>query len=175
MLPTAAAVALAVLAGTAATATAVPAAPALHYKCATSTRTIDDAGYSGPAPDNWDVKVSLCAARSGQSVYTYADVRWNGPALYANFQATILDGAKLRLQIKLSREGTDPVVTERDFDLRERMERATSRGDHDGSYRTPVISGRAGSGAYGGGVLFLDWHKDGRGFRGHDFDGTPVV
>ncbi|MCX5195761.1 hypothetical protein OOK31_17970 [Streptomyces sp. NBC_00249] len=51
---------------------------------------------------------------------------------------TIFDGAKLRLQIKQSRQGTDPVVGERDFTAIEgRREDSTSNADHNGHYRTP--------------------------------------
>ncbi|MFJ9344807.1 hypothetical protein ACIRP0_36835 [Streptomyces sp. NPDC101733] len=66
-------------------------------------------------------------------------------------------------------------MVERDFQLKERLERATSNGDRDGRYRTPTVSHRAGSGAYGNAVLFLDWHKDGRGYRGQDYKGLPTV
>ncbi|MFF1560949.1 hypothetical protein [Streptomyces sp. NPDC058279] len=165
--------ALAVLFGMISAATATPTA-ALGYRCSTSTQTIDDAGYSGPAPDNWDIKIQTCAARSGSTVYAYADIRWNGP-FYSNQNATIFDGAKVRLQIMASREGTDPVVTERDFQLKDRLETATSSGDRDGHYRTPTISHRAGSGAYANAVLYLDWHKDGHGYQGHDYKGSPTV
>ncbi|GAA3242144.1 hypothetical protein GCM10010260_81990 [Streptomyces filipinensis] len=154
--------------------TASPAA-ALSYRCSTSTQTIDDAGYSGPAPDNWDIRIQVCAARSGATVYAYADISWDGPAFYASKDATIFDGAKIRLQIMQSRQGTDPVVAERDFEIKDRLEKATSGGDRDGTYRTPTISHRAGSGAYGNGVLYLDWHKDGRGYQGHDYKGSPTV
>ncbi|MFB6812404.1 hypothetical protein [Streptomyces sp. NPDC056387] len=54
-----------------------------------------------------------------------------------------------------SHEGTDPVVPERGFPLKSRLERATSGGDRDGGWRTPVISYRAGGDAYGNAVLFL--------------------
>ncbi|MBT2451470.1 hypothetical protein J7F03_31290 [Streptomyces sp. ISL-43] len=165
---------LAVVAGTA-PATASPAA-ALPYKCAGSTKSIDDAAYSGPWPDNWEVTVSVCAARSGATVYAYADVRWDGPAFYSTTDAVIFDGAKVRVQIKQSREGTDPVVTERDFPaLKSRMEKATSSGDRNGSYRTPTVSHRAGPGALGDAVLYLDWREDGHGYRGHDYAGSPTV
>ncbi|MER5775536.1 hypothetical protein ABT144_14835 [Streptomyces sp. NPDC002039] len=74
-----------------------------------------------------------------------------------------------------SRDGTDPVVTERDFPLKDRVERTTPKGDHDGHFRMPTISHRAARGAYSDGVLFLDWHKDGRGYRAHDYKGSPTV
>ncbi|WP_158677314.1 hypothetical protein [Streptomyces sp. Mg1] len=76
------------------------------------------------------------AARSGSTVHVYADVRWDGPAVYGT-AADILDGSKIRVPIMQSRDGTDPVVTERDFPLKERMERTTLKGDHDGDFRTP--------------------------------------
>lgn len=61
-------------------AAAAPPAATLSYRCSTSTQTIDDAGYSGPAPDNWDIKIQVCAARSGTTVYAYTDIGWDGPA-----------------------------------------------------------------------------------------------
>lgn len=170
----AAAATFAVIAATA-SAAPTPAAAALSYHCSTSTQTIDDSGYSGPAPDNWDVTIQTCAARSGGIVYAYADVKWDGPAFYATTHATIFDGAKIRVKIMQSREGTDPVVAERDFQLKEQLEKATSSGDRDGHYRTSVISHQAGSGVYGDAVLFLDWHKDGHGYRDHDYKGSPTV
>ncbi|WP_157880524.1 hypothetical protein [Streptomyces katrae] len=54
-------------------------------------------------------------------------------------------------------------------------EKATSGGARKGAWRTPVISHRAGSAAYGNGVVFLDWHKDGRGYQAHDYKGSPTV
>ncbi|MFF4646931.1 hypothetical protein [Streptomyces sp. NPDC001389] len=165
--------ALAVLTGAAAAPTAAAAA-SLHYVCASSTKTIDDAGYSGPWPDNWDVSVEVCAARSGATVYAYADVRWDGPA-YGTSNAVIFDGAKIRVQIMQSREGTDPVVAEQDFPLKSRLEKETSGGARKGAWRTPVISHRAGSAAYGNGAVFLDWHKDGHGYQAHDYKGSPNV
>ncbi|MEU9802721.1 hypothetical protein [Streptomyces sp. NPDC051000] len=162
-----------VLAGTATAATAT-AASSLRYQCSTSTKGIDDAGYSGPWPDTWDVTVQVCAARSGSTVHAYADVRWDGPAFYGT-AAEILDGAKIRVQIMQSKTGTVPVVVERDFPLKARMERTASKGDHDGHFRTLTISHRAAGSAYGDGVLFLDWHKDGRGYRAHDYAGSPTV
>ncbi|MFJ8212127.1 hypothetical protein [Streptomyces sp. NPDC096033] len=79
------------------------------------------------------------------------------------------------MQILLSREGTDPVVVERDFPLKSRLEAATSNGGHTGQWRTPVISHQAGRGAYGNSVLYLDWHRDGHGYQAHDYKGSPTV
>nr|WP_281187301.1 hypothetical protein [Streptomyces katrae] len=40
---------------------------------------------------------------------------------------------------------------------------------------SPAFSHRAGGGAYGNAVLFLDWHKDGHGNQAHDYKGSPPV
>ncbi|MGW3324004.1 hypothetical protein [Streptomyces virginiae] len=78
---------------------------------------------------------------------------------------TIFDGAKLRVQIKQSREGTDPVVVERDVPgLEARLEDSTSGGKRSGIYRTTTISHRAGPSALGDSVLLLDWQGDGHGY-----------
>ncbi|MFB6514156.1 hypothetical protein ACFCW4_06830 [Streptomyces virginiae] len=89
---------------------------------------------------------------------------------------TIFDGVKLRVQVKQSREGTDPVVVERDFPgLEARLEDSTSSGACSGTYRTATISHRAGPSALGDSVLFLDWHGDGRGYQRHDYTASPTV
>ncbi|MEV7512666.1 hypothetical protein AB0O57_32380 [Streptomyces sp. NPDC091201] len=166
------AVAMLVAAVTApAAATAAPA-----YKCASSTHDIDDSSYDGPWPDNWTITVKACAARSGGAVYAYAEVRWEGASFYPVDDPTIFDGAKLRVQIKQSRQGTDPVVAERDFPgLEARLEDSTSSGKRSGTYRSATISHRAGGAALGDAVLFLDWHGDGRGYGRHDFTASPTV
>ncbi|MFB7467051.1 hypothetical protein ACFCZ1_26750 [Streptomyces sp. NPDC056224] len=172
----AAVAALAVAAVAAPAATAATAAPALHYKCASSTKDIDDNSYDGPWPDNWKVTVKTCAARSGNTVYAYAEARWDGPGFYPVDDPTIFDGAKLRLQIKQSRQGTDPVVIERDFTgIEDRLEDSTSSADYDGRYRSGTISHRAGAGALADAVLFLDWQGDGRGYQRHEYTGSPTV
>ncbi|MFD5143056.1 hypothetical protein [Streptomyces sp. NPDC058401] len=66
------------------------------------------------------------------------------------------------------------MVVERDFDLRERLERATPGGDRDGVYRAPVASHRAGP-AYADAAVLLDWHGDGRGYGRHDVKESPTV
>lgn len=74
------------------------------------------------------------------------------------------------------REGTDPVVAERDFPgLEARLEDSTAGWARSGTYRTATISHRAGPSALGDSVLFLDWHGDGRGYRRHEYTGSPTV
>ncbi|MFF8264347.1 hypothetical protein [Streptomyces virginiae] len=166
------AAAVAVTAGSAGVVTAA----GLDYKCASSTQEIDDNSYDGPWPDNWKITVKTCAARSGNTVYAYAEARWDGPGFYPVDDSTIFDGAKLRVQIKESRPGTDPVVFERDFaGIEERLEDSTSSADYDGRYRTQTISHRAGRGALTDAVLFLDWQGDGRGYQRHDYTASPTV
>ncbi|MFI8365231.1 hypothetical protein ACIGD1_34405 [Streptomyces sp. NPDC085612] len=152
------------------------AAARLDYRCASSTRDIDDTSYDGPWPDNWKITVKTCAARSGGTVYAYAEARWNGPGFYPADDTSIFDGAKLRVQIKASRPGTDPVLAERDFaGIEDRLEDSSSGADYRGSYRTATISHRAGAGALADTVLFLDWQGDGRGYQRHDVTASPTV
>ncbi|MEU3065027.1 hypothetical protein [Streptomyces subrutilus] len=158
---------------TAVAAAPAPAAPA--YRCSSSTRTIDDAGYSGPWPDNWRVTVRVCAARSGSTVHAYAEVRWDGPTYQTLNDPTILDGAKLRVQIKPAGKG-GPILTRRDFPgIEAALEHSDGQGDHDGAYRTPTISHRAGPRAVADVVLLLDWHSDGHGYRAHEYTASPTV
>ncbi|MEU6865387.1 hypothetical protein ABZ924_19290 [Streptomyces sp. NPDC046876] len=170
----------AAVAGLAVVAVAAPAASSVTavpvYKCASSTKDIDDTSYDGPWPDNWQISVTTCAARSGGTVYAYAEVRWEGASFHPVDDPSIFDGAKLRLQIKQSRQGTDPVVTERDFPgLEDRLEDSTPTRARSGTYRTETLSHPAGPGALADSVLFLDWHGDGRGYRRHDYTGSPTV
>lgn len=164
----------ALLAGAPEAATAVPAK--LNYRCASSVKTIDDAGCSGPWPDKWEIRVQVCAARAGATVYAYAEARWDGPTYPVLDDPTILDGAKLRVQINQAREGTDPVVAERDFTaIESRMENSDPQGDHNGRYRTPTISHRAAPGALGDAALYLDWHGDGHSYQRHEYTGSLTV
>ncbi|MFK0202142.1 hypothetical protein [Streptomyces lavendulae] len=156
-----------------AAAARVVAAP--QYRCSSSTQDIDDAGYSGPWPDNWKITVEVCSARSGSTVTSYATAKWEGPSYYTVDDPTILDGAKLRLQIKHAHTGR--VLLERDFaEIESRLEDSDSSSNRRGRYRTSTIGMRAGSdGAVGDAVLLLDWHADGRGYRRYDYAGSPAV
>ncbi|MFG2487937.1 hypothetical protein ACGFSI_34975 [Streptomyces virginiae] len=82
-------------AAVAAVTVAAPAAPtasaAPAYKCAGSTKDIDDVSYDGPRPDNWKVTVRTCAARSGGIVYAYAEVRWDGAGFHRAGAAALGD------------------------------------------------------------------------------------
>ncbi|OEJ30020.1 hypothetical protein [Streptomyces subrutilus] len=156
-------------------AVGTPAASSPKYRCSSSSQDIDDAGYSGPWPDNWKIAIEVCAARSGSTVYTYATAKWDGPNYYSVDDPTILDGAKLRLQIKHAHTGRR--LLERDFaEIESRLEDSDSSSNHHGRYRTPTISTRAGSDkAVGDAVLLLDWHADGRGYRRYDYAGSSAV
>lgn len=77
--------------------------------------------------------MKTCAARSRGTVYAYAEAKRDGTAFRKVDDVTIFDGAKLRLQIKQSRDGTDPVVIERDFTaIEDRLEDSTSSGNYNG-------------------------------------------
>ncbi|MET9324483.1 hypothetical protein ABZX75_30630 [Streptomyces sp. NPDC003038] len=114
--------------------------------------------------------------RPGPStVYTYAVAKWDGPSYYAIDDPTILDGAKLRLQIKHAHTGRPTLA--RDFaEIESRLEDSDSSSNHRGRYRTPTVSVRAGSDeAVGDAALLLDWHADGHGYRRYDYAGSPSV
>ncbi|MFE5806228.1 hypothetical protein [Streptomyces sp. NPDC056491] len=109
-------------------------------------------------------------------MYAYAEVRWDRASFYPVDDPTIFDGAKLRVQIKQSRQGTDPVVAERDFPgLKERLEDSTTSEVCSSTYRTAAITHRAGAAARGDSMLFPDWQGDGRGYQRHDYTGLPTV
>ncbi|MFF9040511.1 hypothetical protein ACF090_34170 [Streptomyces sp. NPDC014892] len=164
------------LVGTAAVATANPAAAA-NYQCTTSTESIDDPAYSGPWADNWDVTVRLCAMRSGSTVSTYAKLSWDGPAYTYADDSTILDGAYFNLQVKKSQAGTDPVKKSKKYHgIESRLESSGSDANYNNSYTTPVLSyAISSSHALADGELRLDWNNDGRGYWKHLFSASPTV
>ncbi|WP_338676800.1 hypothetical protein V1460_30400 [Streptomyces sp. SCSIO 30461] len=170
------AVVVAALAGTAAVATATPAAAA-GYTCSTSSKSIDDAAYTGPWADNWDVTVTLCAKRSGSTVYSYAKISWDGPAYGQVDDSTIFDGAYFTLQVKRSQSGTDPVMkSAHSYGIQSALENSDSNANYNNSYTTPVLSYPIGSAkGLGDGELLLDWNNDGKGYEKHLFTASPVV
>lgn len=153
-------------------ASATPAS-ALSYKCTTSTKSIDDAGFHGAMPDNWDFRITICAARSGSYVSTYAKVTWDGP-VYAD--GRIFDSAAFRLSVKKSVTGTDPVKAYKTFTLTSRLEADDAVGNHNGTYTTPTLRYKIGSSkVLGDGALRLNWNNDGAGIRTYDFSASPRV
>jgi hypothetical protein len=156
--------------------TATPAS-ALTYKCTSSTKSIDNPAYSGPWADNWDIKISLCSARSGSTVYSYAKASWDGPVMAAVDDTSIFNSAYLRIWIAKSTSGTDPVVRSANFHgIEAKLENSDSWGNYNGSYQTSVISYRVGSTkAYVDGQLKLDWRNDGRGAQSHAYSASPRV
>lgn len=165
----------AALAGTA-VLTATPAS-ALSYKCTTSTKSIDNPAYDGPWADNWDIKISLCSARSGSTVYSYAKASWDGPVMAYIDDSSIFDDAYLRIWIAKSVSGTDPVVRRASFTgIESRLENSDDWGNYNGSYQTSVISYPVGSTrAYVDGQLKLDWNNDGRSYQTHGYSASPAV
>jgi hypothetical protein len=172
---TSTAVIIAALAGTAAIATATPAAAA-SYKCTTSTKSIDDPSYSGPWADNWDFTVKVCAKRSGSTVYSYAKISWDGP-VYATQDEDIFEKAYFKVQIKKSQSGTDPVKKAKNFGgIEAKLENSDSNANYNGSYTTGTISYKIGSSkGLGDGELHLNWYNDGKGDRNYQFGASPTV
>lgn len=171
-----AAVIVTALAGTAAVATATPAAAA-SYQCTSQDKSIDDPSYSGPWPDNWNVTVTVCAKRSGTTVYSYAKITWSGAERATVDDTSIFDDAYFKVQIKKSQSGTDPVKKSANFGAIEaKMENSNSSGDYKGSYTTGTISYKIGSSkGLGDGELHLNWNNDGAGDRNYGFKASPVV
>ncbi|WP_052868775.1 hypothetical protein [Streptomyces niger] len=153
-----------------------PAASAASYHCKTSHATIDDASYTGPAPDNWDVTVRNCAKRSGSSLYSYARISWDGPVYGQVDDSSLFDGAYYRLMVKKSRSGTDPMVKSHKLPgIEQQLENSAYSGNYNGSYRTPTYKTTIGKYALTDGTLYLDWNNDGHGYRGTAFAASPRV
>ncbi|MEU9167718.1 hypothetical protein AB0D34_07975 [Streptomyces sp. NPDC048420] len=163
----AASVAVAVLGATAAMTTP---ASALSWSCKTSSKTIDDAGYSGPWADNWDVKIKVCAARSGGYGYGRATISWDAPPYYQGATGTF-DGAQLRLF--LVRPDSAATVTNATYNIEYKLEHSNSSGN--GSWTTPTIKAKTSKRIYADTTLRLDWNNDGRGYRNYEYTGTPSV
>ncbi|MFD7233575.1 hypothetical protein [Streptomyces sp. NPDC059881] len=169
--------AVAAIAGSA-LATSASQATAASYRCKTSSASIDTANYSGPTNDQWNVTTTLCAKRTGSSVYAYAKISWDGPVFMDVDNAAIFDSARFRLQVKRSQSGTDPVVVQRDYyAIESRLENSNSVGNYNGSYQTPTVrwSAAGRSKAVVDGVLQLDWHRCCGGYKSHSFSASPVV
>ncbi|WP_329020816.1 hypothetical protein [Streptomyces sp. NBC_01601] len=166
------AAALTIAAAVGATVAIAPTADAaVSWKCSTSSRSIDDLGYDGPWPDNWDVTVRNCAARSGGYVYSYSKVSWDAPANYAGATYTF-NSAYFRQYVKKSNGSVAGYATR---DVEYRLEHGSVYTGN-GSFTTPTIKRYVGSGrAYGDGTLKLDWYNDGRGSVNYEFAGSPSV
>jgi hypothetical protein len=167
---------LTALAGSTALATASPAAAA-DYRCTTSTKSIDDPAYTGPWADNWDVKVRLCAKRSGSTISAYATISWDGPLYGRVDDSSIFDGAYFKLQVKKSQSGTDPVKRSKNYHgIEAKLENSDSNANYNNSYTTPVLSYKIGSSkGLADGELYLDWNNDGKGYWKHQFSASPRV
>lgn len=150
------------------------AATTAGYHCNTSSKTIDDPGYHGPWVDNWDIKVKLCAKRSGSHVRTVAKVAWDGPVYSKGTR--VFDGANFRLQAKKSKAGTDPVVKAKTYSgIKSRLNASDSNGNHNGSYTTGHVTTVIKGKGRGDGKLRLNWNNDGRGYRTYFYAASPRV
>lgn len=158
-------------------ATVLTASPAsaLSWKCKTSSKTIDDAGYSGPWGDNWDFKVKNCVARSGGYVYAKATVSWDAPPWYSGSDLSeTFDSAHFRLYITHPDAGTDTILGTKTFSIRDNL--AGMNGSGNGSWSTSTAKKYVGSKrAYADGALKLNWDEDGKDVRHYDFSGTRSV
>ncbi|WP_405824523.1 hypothetical protein OG705_29955 [Streptomyces sp. NBC_00838] len=169
----AASLATAALAGTS-VLTAAPAS-ALSYKCATSTKSLDTPEMNGPWADNWDIKIKMCSARSGSTVYSKAIATWDGPVTERGWP--FFNKAALTIWIAKSVSGTDPKVRTGTYTgIEAQLEKSDSWGNYNGSYTTPTISYRVGSTkAYADSQLKLDWRNDGRDYLKYGYTASPKV
>ncbi|WP_345669528.1 hypothetical protein [Streptomyces phyllanthi] len=153
----------------------VSPASALSWKCKDSSRTIDDAGYSGPWADNWDFTVKNCVARSGDYVYAKATVSWDAPPWYSGSDLSeTFDSAHFRLYLKRADANADTVLKKKDFDIKSKL--AAMDGNGNGSWTSSTIKKKVGSkSAYADGALRLNWDEDGRDVRHYGFKGTRSV
>lgn len=149
-------------------------ASAASYHCKTSSASVDNPAYSGPASDNYNFDVKLCAKRSGGYIYAYAKISFEGPVWYVN-QTDTLDAARFHLQIKKSVSGTDPVKKWANYTgVEYKLEHGNTWGN--GSYTTGTMKYKAGSGRYlSDGFIQLNWNKDGKGYRNTYFSASPTV
>ncbi|WP_037675488.1 hypothetical protein [Streptomyces griseus] len=155
---------------------AVSPASALSWKCKSSSKTIDDAGYSGPWGDNWDFTVKNCVARSGSYVYAKATVSWDAPPWYSGTDHLYetFDSAGFRLYLKHADAGADTVLVKKDFDIQDKL--AAMNGSGNGSWTSSTIKKKVGSkSAYVDGALRLNWDEDGKGVRNYGFSATSSV
>ncbi|MGW0773920.1 hypothetical protein ACWD01_09785 [Streptomyces sp. NPDC002835] len=158
-----------------ATVLTVTPASALSWKCDSSSRTIDDASYSGPAGDNWDFTVKNCVARSGGYVYSKAKVTWDAPPWYAGTDlSNTFDSAYFRLYVKHADAGADTVLGKKTFYIQDNL--AAMNGAGNGSWTTSTAKKYVGGkSAYADGALKLNWNNDGKGLRHYGFSGTRSV
>ncbi|MEU0942334.1 hypothetical protein ABZ379_05980 [Streptomyces canus] len=160
----AASVAVAVLGAT--VAMTAPAS-ALTWTCKTSSKSIDDAGYSGPWADNWDVTVKVCTARSGNTHYAKAELKWDAPPYYSGDTSTF-DAAQFRLF--LVRPDSAATAKTKTWDIEYRLEHSNSSGN--GSFKTSAISFSSSKKAYADSTLRLNWNNDGRSYRNYEYAQT---
>lgn len=155
--------------GTLAGGAFVMAPSAAAASCNTSSKSVDNRGYSGPWSDNWKLKATMCSYRSGGSIYSYAKLSWNSPGT-AQDPRLIFDAASFRVYLKKQRaNATDPVRYYKTFGIEGRMESG------DGSYTTPTIRHSVSRWALGDGAWKLNWNNDGDGNVHYGVTASPRV
>lgn len=148
--------------------TSAPAeAKAGSWHCNSSSRSLDNPGYSGPWADNVAFKVKVCSKRSGGTVYGKSRVSWSTPSSYSS---SPFDGARLRTYVKKSKSGSDPVrCYKTSRSLRGKFGKST------GSYTAEGVGCRVSKYGRGDAALRLNWNNDGKGTRTYKFSAAPRV
>ncbi|WP_338702335.1 hypothetical protein V2W30_33515 [Streptomyces sp. Q6] len=141
------------------------------YRCTTSEKSVDTPSYSGPWADNWDFTVTVCAARSGTKAHAYAKASWDGPA--AGFKEDFFNDAYLTLRVE---RGHRVLKAGSFHGIKNRLENGDNFwGNHNGSYRTPVVTAHVGRGrVVADSSISLDWRNHGSGYQRHHFAASPA-
>ncbi|MGW7081646.1 hypothetical protein [Streptomyces sp. NPDC054866] len=168
------AVSFALVGATAATVLTAMTSPAsaLSWKCNTSSQSIDDRSYSGPAPDNIDIKIKNCVARSGSYVYAKATMSFDFPPTYAGGDiGNTMTGATMPLYVKRSDAGADTLLGTQTYNVRDNFQRMNGSGN--GTFTTSTMKKRVGSGRfYTDSAIKINWVNDGKGYFHYGFEAS---
>jgi hypothetical protein len=139
------------------------------WHCKTSSMTVDDPGYHGGGwIDDHTFTVKVCSKRIGSKVYGAARVRFD---INGSYHDSPFDAARLRVYVKKSRSGPDPVRCYRTgANFRENTKPPNEDGTSSVSTGCRVSKyGRADA------ALKLNWDNDGRGYLTYKFRAAPRV
>lgn len=137
-------------------------------RCTVSTKTVDNAGYSGPWPDNWDFTIRACVTESGPNVRHWATVSWDLPASTIH-PGSIFNAA--HVEVTAMTAGGGLAVPKR-TDMTQRLNRARDGSTTPASYSSHWPSRHR---IYTDVILFLDWKGDGKGPQKLHFTPSPSI
>ncbi|MFE5596925.1 hypothetical protein [Streptomyces sp. NPDC056549] len=157
---------------------AAPASAAAPWKCATSSRSIDNPS-TWIGSDDWNFKMTVCAAHGGSTAYAKVTITWDGPVLTSGADdRTIFDDAEVRYTVYKSVPGTDPAVKSQTVGQKfeDKLEDSDRWGNYNNSFASDTFAASVGSTkAYAGGIIRLDFDGDGRSYQTLRFTLTPLA